>query len=48
MFALALASPSLLGGEGGGGESEEGGNGGNGPVLVFENSILLIRVQGYR
>ena len=25
-----------------------GGNGGNGAVLVFENSILLIRVQGYR
>ena len=24
------------------------GNGGNGAVLVFENSILLIRVQGYR
>ena len=42
------------GGVGGGGEWEEGGsgrrggNGGNGAVLVFENSILLIRVQGYR
>ena len=30
---------------GGGGE---GGEWGNGAVLVFENSILLIRVQGYR
>ena len=31
------------------GRSESrGGNGGNGAVLVFENSILLIRVQRYR
>ena len=30
------------------GGSESRGNGGNGAVLVFENSILLIRVQGYR
>ena len=31
-----------------GGSGRRGGNGGNGAVLVFENSILLIRVQGYR
>ena len=32
----------------GGGEGGVGVGGGNGAVLVFENSILLIRVQGYR
>ena len=38
MFALTVASRRGWG----------GGIGGNGAVLVFENCILLIRVQGYR
>ena len=35
-------------GVGRGRSESRGGNGGNGAVLVFENSILLIRVQRYR
>ena len=44
MFALGVASRSWGGGGVRGGVGVGGGMGG----MVFENSILLIRVQGYR